>query len=88
MNFWHCAMRQRICGKESLMRLKRFAKCVKSGMSKYGRASHRCERRYQERIYDSLYAAFAQLRRCDFWTDDKAFYEAVKSELSFVKYLH
>ena len=41
----------------------------------------------QERIYDSLYAALAELRGCEFWTADKAFYEAVKTELPFVKYL-
>ncbi len=41
----------------------------------------------QERIYDSLYAALAELRGCEFWTADKTFYEAVKSGLSFVKYL-
>jgi predicted nucleic acid-binding protein len=41
----------------------------------------------QERIYDSLYAALAELRGCEFWTADKVFYEAVKSVLSFVKYL-
>jgi predicted nucleic acid-binding protein len=41
----------------------------------------------QERIYDSLYAALAELRRSEFWTADKAFYEAVKSALSFVRYL-
>lgn len=63
-------------------------------MSKYGRASHRCQRRYQvgsrtnlvrrareiarqfgqERIYDSLYAALAELHGCEFWTADKVFY--------------
>lgn len=41
----------------------------------------------QERIYDSLYAALAELRGCEFWTADKAFYDAVKLVLSFVKYL-
>jgi predicted nucleic acid-binding protein len=41
----------------------------------------------QERIYDSLYAALAELRGCDLWTADKAFYDAVKAGLSFVKYL-
>jgi predicted nucleic acid-binding protein len=41
----------------------------------------------QERIYDSIYAALAQFRGCEFWTADKAFYDAVKSTLSFVKYL-
>ena|SRR2546428_1673598 len=41
----------------------------------------------QERIYDSLYAALAELRGCQFWTADKVFYDAVRSGLSFVKYL-
>ena len=41
----------------------------------------------QQRIYDSLYAALAELHGCEFWIADKAFYEAVKSALSFVKYL-
>ena len=41
----------------------------------------------QERIYDSIYAALAEIRSCDFWTADKQFYDAVKSDLTFVKYL-
>jgi predicted nucleic acid-binding protein len=41
----------------------------------------------QPKIYDSLYAALAELRGCEFWTADKAFYDAVKSTLLFVKYL-
>jgi len=41
----------------------------------------------QPNIYDSLYAALAELRVCEFWTADKAFYDAVKARLSFVKYL-
>ena len=41
----------------------------------------------QERIYDSIYAALAELRGCEFWTADKSFYKAVKPGLSFVKYL-
>ncbi|HSW39580.1 MAG TPA: type II toxin-antitoxin system VapC family toxin [Acidobacteriota bacterium] len=41
----------------------------------------------QEHIYDSLYAALAEFRKCEFWTADKAFYEAVKPELSFIKCL-
>ena len=41
----------------------------------------------QERIYDSIYAALAERRGCDFWTVDKVFYDAVKHDLSFVKYL-
>ncbi len=42
---------------------------------------------HQERIYDSLYAALAELRGCQFWTADKVFYDAVRSGLPFVKYL-
>lgn len=41
----------------------------------------------QRRVYDATYAALAELRGCEFWTADKAFYEAVKSGLTFVKYL-
>jgi predicted nucleic acid-binding protein len=41
----------------------------------------------QERIYDALYAALADLRGCDLWTADKAFYDDVRTGLSFVKYL-
>jgi predicted nucleic acid-binding protein len=41
----------------------------------------------QERIYDSLYAALAEIRNCEFWTADKQFYNAVKSALTYVKYL-
>jgi predicted nucleic acid-binding protein len=41
----------------------------------------------QPKIYDSLYAALAELRGCEFWTADKVFYDAVKSTLSFVRYL-
>ena len=35
----------------------------------------------QERVYDSIYAALAELRGCELWTADKAFYDAVKSKL-------
>lgn len=41
----------------------------------------------QSKIYDALYAALADLRGCEFWTADKAFFDAVKSALPFVKYL-
>jgi predicted nucleic acid-binding protein len=45
-------------------------------------------RRYnQPQIYDSLYAALAELRGCEFWTADKRFYNAVRRGLPFVKYL-
>jgi predicted nucleic acid-binding protein len=42
---------------------------------------------HQSRIYDPLYAALADLRSCEFWTADRAFYDAVKAGLQFVKYL-
>lgn len=38
-------------------------------------------------VYDATYAALAQLRGCEFYTADKAFCDAVKSGLRFVKYL-
>jgi len=41
----------------------------------------------QRSVYDSAYAALAELRGCEFWTADKAFYDAVKGKLKFVKYL-
>ena len=41
----------------------------------------------QPRIYDSLYAALAELHGCEFWTADKRFYDAVTLNLAFVKYL-
>ncbi len=41
----------------------------------------------QPKIYDSLYAALAELRGCEFWTADKHFYDAVRTALPFVKYL-
>ncbi len=41
----------------------------------------------QERVYDSSYAALADIRGCEFWTADRAFYEAVKDKLTFVKFL-
>jgi predicted nucleic acid-binding protein len=41
----------------------------------------------QRKVYDATYAALAELRGCEFWTADKAFYDAVKAVLPFVKYL-
>lgn len=41
----------------------------------------------QRKVYDATYAALADLRGCEFWTADKAFYNDVKSGLSFVRYL-
>ncbi|MEK7727726.1 MAG: type II toxin-antitoxin system VapC family toxin [candidate division KSB1 bacterium] len=45
-------------------------------------------RQFQQRkVYDATYAALAELRGCEFWTADKIFHDAVKSALTFVKYL-
>ena len=41
----------------------------------------------QRAVYDASYAALAELRGCEFWTADKAFYDADKAALTFVKYL-
>lgn len=38
-------------------------------------------------VYDATYAALAELHNCEFWTADKAFYDTVKTTLTFVKYL-
>jgi len=42
---------------------------------------------HQRKVYDATYAALADLRGCDFWRADKIFYDAVKTMLSFVRYL-
>lgn len=45
-------------------------------------------RQFNQRcVYDATYAALAELRGCEFWTADKAFYDSVKAVLTFVKYL-
>jgi predicted nucleic acid-binding protein len=41
----------------------------------------------QHTVYDATYAALAELRECEFWTADRAFFETVKSRLAFVRYL-
>lgn len=41
----------------------------------------------QPRVYDSTYAALAQLRECDLWTADENYYNTVKKGLLFVQYL-
>jgi predicted nucleic acid-binding protein len=38
-------------------------------------------------VYDATYMALAELRGCEFWTADKAFYDTVKAVLTSVKYL-
>ena len=51
------------------------------------RAREIARRFKQERIYDALYAALAELHGCEFWTADKMFSDAVKRGLPFVKHL-
>ena len=51
------------------------------------RAREIAELSNQRFVYDATYAALAELRGCEFWTADKAFYDAVKTILPFVKYL-
>lgn len=41
----------------------------------------------QRAVYDSSYAALAELHGCEFWTADQKFFDAVKSSLKFVKHL-
>ena len=41
----------------------------------------------QRYVYDATYAALAESLGCEFWTADKTFYDAVKTVLTFVKYL-
>ena len=51
------------------------------------RAREIAEQFNQRLVYDSTYAALAELRSCEFWTADKAFYDSVKLALPLVKYL-
>ncbi len=51
------------------------------------RAREIAERFNQRFVYDATYAALAEIRNCEFWTADKVFYDAVKADLAFVKYL-
>jgi predicted nucleic acid-binding protein len=41
----------------------------------------------QRFVYDANYAALAEIYNCEFWTADKVFYNAVKSDLKYVRYL-
>jgi predicted nucleic acid-binding protein len=51
------------------------------------RARAIAERFGQPAVYDSTYAALAEIRNCEFWTADKDFYDAVRATLPFVRYL-
>jgi len=43
--------------------------------------------RYNLAAYDAAYLALAEAEKCDLWTGDRAFYQAVKGELSWVNWI-
>jgi predicted nucleic acid-binding protein len=51
------------------------------------RAREIAERFDQRSVYDATYAALAELCQGELWTADKAFFDAVRTELRFVRYL-
>jgi predicted nucleic acid-binding protein len=51
------------------------------------RAREIAEQFNQRAVYDATYIVLAELRGCEFWTADKSIYDAVKTTLSYVKYL-
>jgi predicted nucleic acid-binding protein len=44
-------------------------------------------RKYRRSVYDSLYLDLAERRRCEFWTGDRKLYNAVKTQLPFVRWI-
>lgn len=42
---------------------------------------------HRPRAYDTAYLALAQLNQCEFWTADEKLYNAVRHELSWVKWI-
>ena len=47
----------------------------------------RAEPEVIQAAYDAAYLALAEAEKCDLWTGDKAFYQAVKGELPWVKWI-
>jgi len=43
--------------------------------------------RYSLAAYDAAYLALAEAEKCDLWTGDRAFYQAVREELTRVKWI-
>lgn len=43
--------------------------------------------RYNLAAYDAAYVALAEAEKCDLWTGDRAFYQAVKGKLGRVKWI-
>ena len=72
---------------EALTRLATFRVQLVTHPELVTRARTIARRHSQPNIYDSLYAALAELHGCEFWTADKRFYDAVTANLACVKYL-
>jgi len=43
--------------------------------------------RYNLAAYDAAYLALAEAEKCDLWTGDRSFYQAVRGELAQVKWI-
>ena len=41
----------------------------------------------ERRVYDSTYAALAQILNCEFWTADRRFYQRVNDRLGYVRFV-
>jgi predicted nucleic acid-binding protein len=39
------------------------------------------------RVYDSTYAALAEIRGCELWTGDERFYNVAQGALAFVRFI-
>ncbi|MAF11378.1 hypothetical protein CMK11_13090 [Candidatus Poribacteria bacterium] len=51
------------------------------------RAREIAETLNQRLVYDSTYAALAELRGCELWTGDRAFHRAARRQFGFVRYI-
>jgi predicted nucleic acid-binding protein len=49
--------------------------------------AYRLARMYRRSVYNSLYLATAQANSVDLWTGDHRLYNAVKNQLSFVRWI-
>jgi len=43
--------------------------------------------RYRLAAYDAAYLALAEVEKCDLWTGDRSFYQAVRGELAWVNWI-
>jgi predicted nucleic acid-binding protein len=72
---------------QSLARIDRVGVIITTHRDMRRRAREIARQFRQRKVYDSTYAALAELRGCDFWTADQAFYTSVHAALPYVKYL-